>query len=85
MENKPIKIPKCSCGMVSEHHWDPYEECWYISKCWRCLEIQWMKDPENGLLKSLLQWDTDMIDRFVEYATDVTILTRTTRVTKFDK
>jgi hypothetical protein len=80
---KSEKIPKCSCGNVSEYHWDPCGEEWYVSKCWRCLEIQWMKDPENGLLKSMLPWDTSMIDRFIEIVMDDTLLTKTVKVTRY--
>jgi hypothetical protein len=37
----------------------------YVRKCWRCREIQWMKDPDNPLLKSVIEWDEDMVDRFI--------------------
>jgi len=74
MKSKPEGIPRCSCGMVSEYHWDPYEETWYVSKCWRCLEIQWMKEPDNHLLKALLPLDTNQVDRFIEIVLDDSVL-----------
>jgi Arc/MetJ family transcription regulator len=42
-----------------------------------------MKDPENGLLKSMLPWDTSMIDRFIEIVIDDTLLTKTVKVTRY--
>jgi len=83
MTSKPKKTPRCNCGQVTEWCWDPYDERWYISKCWLCLEIQWMKDPTNGILKSLLPWDTNMINRFIELAIDDTIMSETVMVKRY--
>jgi hypothetical protein len=83
--NKPDKIPKCNCGGVSEWHYDNLDEEWYESKCWRCLEIQWMKDPSNGILKSLLPWDTDMVDRFIEILTCQSTFLKTFTVKRIDE
>lgn len=81
----PEKTPRCSCGQVSKWTFDPYDETWYVSKCWRCLEIQWMLDPDNQIKRSLVSWDTDQIDRFLEIMLDDTILTRTVQVKEFKK
>ena len=80
MENKPKQTPRCSCGMVSEYHCDPYDEEYYVSKCWRCLEIQWMKDSNNSILKSLLPMDTNQVDRFIEIVMDESVLLKTVTV-----
>ena len=62
---------RCNCGQVTPWGYDADCDEWYQCRCWRCLEIEWMKTG-NPLIKSMLPWDTDMIDKFIELVIEKT-------------
>lgn len=63
--------------------WDPYDEKWYESACWHCLEIEVLKG--NKILRAFQPWDTDMVDRFLEIAMDDRMILDKVTMIKFGK
>lgn len=80
----PNRIPKCSCGMVSEWRWDNTDEEWFETICFRCLEIEAMKDPNNGILQAMLPMDSWQMDRFIDIVTRQDSFLETVTVKRFD-
>ncbi len=74
MTLKPQAVPRCDCGQVTEWSHDEDYDRWYRTRCWRCLEIESMKNPDDAILRNLLPWDEDMKDRFIEIMADTSVL-----------